>query len=180
MNSALKNDNKTQYFIILGIKESMSSWIQQEISLPTYSECLLKNVGQERDHFYINQKWKDDQTLCFILVGPLSFKTEKFFREAIKQETEKNHCSKIEIHFGDVSFMDSIGFAALISVLRMCHREKKALYFSALPQDLMHFFLLSPLACCVEHSSFREKSRALLNKKILTKLDEGIFLKEDL
>lgn len=153
------------------------SLVKPPLFFPKYSDCFLKENDVELENFYVTQTPINDQTICVLLRGRLYFKTEKSLREILKQIVMHSAYQLIEINFAEVTFIDSLAFAALISILRCCHEQNKKLRFVSLPNDLKCLVLASPLADCITEISLLNKSYALLTKKAnLSQLDEGIEL----
>lgn len=153
------------------------SLVTPPLFFPKYSDCFLKEDNVETEDFFVSHKPINAQTICVLLRGRLYFKTEKALREILKQVAINSQYTWIELNFEEVTFIDSLAFAALISILRRCNEQNKKLRFVSLPNDLKCLVLASPLADCITESSLLNKSYSFLTKKAdLSQLDEGIDL----
>lgn len=143
----------------------------------SFSECFQQH--EEQSELAIASEFVEaEQILLVQLMGRLFYKTERDFRRYLTVDLPTllvANVKKVYIDFQHVSYIDSLGFASLLSLLNQMRQLEITLKFQNLPINIRDLFLVSPLASCIDDQSFLEKGTSLFaGHKKLVELDNGI------
>ncbi len=141
------------------------------------SECFQANDDMTAELAIASETIQDKKILVVQLMGRLFYKTERDFRYYVSVELPKliTTIKVVYIDFQHVSYIDSLGFASLLSLLNQMKQLDIVLRFQNLPKNIKELFLVSPLSGCIDDQSLLERGTSLFtNHKKLEALDAGV------